>query len=1843
MHGRIAGFGVCVFTLAFLFRAASSIAGESDRPAFNAPTLVQVTASGKYRDVAFGDLNHDGLTDLVAGSSADEGLHVFVVDHSRNWIEEVGDLPSTGSYNAVALCDIDHNGMLDLIAANTDGFGVRVYLRTGPGSWTEASAGLPPFGLYPNDLVVRDFDRDGNPDIALTSNGHGVRVFAGDGGIHWTARAAPSSTGNFMGLAAWDWSGNGRLDLIAGGQDDNGLVYWRQTAPFNFISSDFNLPDRGVYNRLALTDANHDGLLDIVATRLEGAQAFSGDDPDFPAISPGLPDGKPFIGVATGFYPPDIYGDAYLGSDIDLGLMGYSGLVSGGWVHRDTYSADGSFWGIAVADSDGDGAEDVAAARSGGGIQIWYNTPLNIAPEWLETPSPTLPAVKGICVAAADTNRDGRTDLVIGSDGFGLAYWTGDGGTSWTDATPAIFPTNDTISEVVLEDFDSDLKPDVVAGSGSGHGIYFFRRATTNTWVELRTGLPTTEVYYCVHLADLDHNGSKEILAGRKDVGFEVYSYDSVGGNWSAVTSPLGAGTVISIASMDFDRNGLMDIVASIDTAGLRAWVQRPLGTWVSIDAGLPNSGRIRDLVVTDLDHDGYGDIACPTIGNGIEMYSFDPFGPSWRAITSPISSGNFRSLDAVDFNLDGLTDLLATGELSGVTLLGATAPAVWTEVTSGALPTAVTLGDAIFAKIDFDPMPDIVSVDEMDYCRVFLSGDATPPGDWENFQPTGWLTTLDPTSCTVEVTEAMSGLNASSALYEFSRDNGSTWEGPFAALCEHSSGVAHTTIIAPAVDFGQESLSHNRIRFYISDLAGNVGQSPNYTVKIDATPPPNPDVADTFAHTISEWSRHRVVTIEWNFYGDAVSGVAGYSWEFSHNPFTVPDAVVDPTTALRRVRSPGLDDADDWYFHVRAVDRAGNAPLGAFHVGPFWIDSTPPPPPTLTPTSHDVGVWSNDNTVDVDVGWATDNLSGTARTRYMFSRYASTVPVLGEEHALMRVTSMPLDNGSSWTCHVQTRDRAGNYSEAVHLGQFWIDRTAPRPEIYVDSISGSTDYTVSWDAEELLSGLSHFDVQRRESGNVWEDWQMGTTATDAVSTGAPGSTFYFRARATDNAGNTSAWTDAVQTRVGREVTVVVINESFEAVSGAQVFHNDRYIGRSNSMGAVTVHDVVQDDRLCARKLLAYWDTDRPNRTWDNGGNPWCARVYITSVEIQDDGDFGGLFLTEDPEDHHYLILRRDNALVGFNVVCSVGFDASDDYLDKLREGFIGASEYLYKATDGQFFLERIDIRDNRSRWKYADYHINNYVHTANAATGWPLWRINQKWSGSQIRLPRTYRGDTYEGDNRFPVMIHEFGHYGLRLKDEYEQHVYNWSRARTETLDRDCTAELPGTDPLFGQNSPLSACVMTTQNWANNFCDDVTSNPHRHDTEQHDDRGKSCWRCIVADWNDDEGADDWILHRPAESGRDFYIEGPDSLPSDAWRSIEVNHRHNDGAVFDITMTVLDPATSAPVVDANVSLAPFWGILSQGQTNSSGEILLVGMRAGMIVFVYNDSFAQSYMIDTSGTPIPFDWDDSPPRYDTMTLETAPVDMPKMEVAFGGAPYQITVTATPGATSSTLEVAVTTSETLIEPPDVSVYENEEDMENPLQPVLTLNAAENRYEGEVQLEPTGGLRGAVLVNAIDLRGRSATGIKWFEFIVPPTTGSLDWESHYGDVQLWAPLSSIKTGALLYVEDAPLPAPLPAGLGNLNGPYRIAGNPPDPIIEPAVLKLAYVPKTGRPYVLDENAMAIYMWDESASNWVPLDSTKLLDGQETAAPIERAGVFVLAAPMTYLTATHKSWTRYQ
>ncbi len=146
---------------------------------------------------------------------------------------------------------------------------------------------------------------------------------------------------------------------------------------------------------------------------------------------------------------------------------------------------------------------------------------------------------------------------------------------------------------------------------------------------------------------------------------------------------------------------------------------------------------------------------------------------------------------------------------------------------------------------------------------------------------------------------------------------------------------------LGPAAIKHAETLTTSSSGYYFNvrsvDVAGNWDDDAASfgPIRIDTVAPGAPVNLASPTHQVGVSSTNVNVTVDWSAAFDAHSGVEGYDTEWDQSAATVPAGVVD-TTATTKSASLSAS-GQDWWFHVRARDTAGNLGPTA-HFGPIRI-----------------------------------------------------------------------------------------------------------------------------------------------------------------------------------------------------------------------------------------------------------------------------------------------------------------------------------------------------------------------------------------------------------------------------------------------------------------------------------------------------------------------------------------------------------------------------------------------------------------------------------------------------------------------------------------------------------------------------------------------------------------------------------------------------------------------------------------------------------------------------------------------------------------------------------------
>ncbi len=864
-----------------------------------------------------------------------------------------------------------------------------------------------------------------------------------------------------------------------------------------------------------------------------------------------------------------------------------------------------------------------------------------------------------------------------------------------------------------------------------------------------------------------------------------------------------------------------------------------------------------------------------------------------------------------------------------------------------------------------------------------------------------------------------------------------------------------------------------------------------------------------------------------------------------------------------------------------QVADMAGNPGTGPSHA--VKVDSVPPQNPTsLISTSHSPGVWSNNPHVAFQWTGAVDDRSGLKGYSYAWDNYSGTVPGVFVDTAAASLTLTAAADSSGWWLHVRAIDQAGNAaSGAQHLGPFPIDITPPTvflTEPATGSVKTAT-FNVAWSGSDGLSGISGYDVQVSTDGGAWNNWHPGVTYQSAFFTGERARTYSFRVRAWDQAGNVSGWSTSGVVRVGGDVTVRVENENGLPVSGADIYLNGK-LQSTYGAAVATLHDVLAGDQLVARYLVEQRPSPKGYHNWVYGD--WSYRIYITSLGFDNNG-IPQFFTISDPTATQVLVVRRTQPLIGFYVLASVEWEATTAFLDQLMDGFREASAYLFDLTDGQMLFEVIEMDDNKARWAQADYYIqaaNGY--RANATVG-------GVWQGTNAHAYMG-RGFDWTDLSHFRALVHEFGHYGLDLGDEY------FDADGREDTGAKCTTDRSNADGVD------QACLMANEKVATEMCSLLTVHPHSTNTMQEATRHEPCWETVYKRYQDTQNPPRWIIQRPQDRGS--IMPGPTSIPVTDWVWGGTRIKSNTGACGSFDLRWVFVADGSPAADFDVWVegnSPLY----QGKTDKNGLISIVGAHSGDTIRVQKSCGSDC---SNSGSV-------------TANCATGQLAGEPVPLKLKQDPFALAVKVTPSAEGTTVDISAQASTTLAATPTLQIYQA--GSPDPLTVALTFDGA--AYTGSVALNPALELLGVVRGEAVDGSGHSVVTLTPFK-LNRVDSGQITWlRSEDGKVDIFLKPGSLTGDPVVSVSRASQVNLRQEGLVLVGSPYAVTvSNGQEALQEKAAVNIHYDPDAvpGR----DPGALHIYRWDEQSQKWVDDGGAVSRENQAVTTTVGRLGTFVLA-----------------
>src|ERR1700734_1746909 len=230
-----------------------------------------ILSSPGASQVAIGDMNNDGLQDLV---SADFNVSLFVQTAPGVFASPMTLYP--GGADWVAVGDLNNDGSADI--ALTDTVGVKVLLHTGAAASLTYAAPVAVFtqsvnpGITGANLIaIADVNGDGLNDLVITDPGPvgsppTVNILLQNKSAPGTFLAPVSytlsATSFPQSIVVADVNGDGHPDIVIGGSTVVNVLLNNASAPGTFLAAASYATTNAT--QVAIADVNGDGLVDIV-------------------------------------------------------------------------------------------------------------------------------------------------------------------------------------------------------------------------------------------------------------------------------------------------------------------------------------------------------------------------------------------------------------------------------------------------------------------------------------------------------------------------------------------------------------------------------------------------------------------------------------------------------------------------------------------------------------------------------------------------------------------------------------------------------------------------------------------------------------------------------------------------------------------------------------------------------------------------------------------------------------------------------------------------------------------------------------------------------------------------------------------------------------------------------------------------------------------------------------------------------------------------------------------------------------------------------------------------------------------------------------------------------------------------------------------------------------------------------------------------------------------------------------------------------------------------------------------------------------------------------------------
>ncbi len=615
--------------------------------------------------VVLGDINGDNALDIIVGVKGGFGKNmIYLNDGLGHFSSGISFGNSQGPTLSVAVGDLNGDGVLDIVTGNLCGRQNMIYLNDGTGNFPSGNPfGSDQFSTY--GVAVGDLNGDGTLDVIVGNWGEQNRIYFNDGTGNFPFSIPFGGVDSTNSVAVGDLDGDDDLDLIVGNAGQQNVIYLNDgTGKF---SSGTPFGNQDWTTSIAVGDLNDDGSLDIIVGNASHQQNIVYLNDRGGGFTMGVPFGSQdsTSSVAMG----DLDSDSHL--DIVVGNNGQQNVIylsdgTDSFSFSVPLSGQDSTNSVAVGDLDNDGDLDIVV---GNGVPyneernvVYLNDGVGNFSSGIPFGGPDLT----YSVAMGDLNSDGYLDIVVGRGGDSdseekNAVYLSGGSSSFPPTTSISFGDLDRTSSVAIGDLDGDTDLDIIVGNEDQQNLVYLNDGTGRFFSS--NSFSGSDWTSSVAVGDLDSDGDLDIVVGNgEDVpphsGQQnaVYLNDGTG-NWSSGMPFGGLDLTYSVAVGDLNSDGTLDVVVGNSSEQNRIYFNDGTGNF---PFSVPFGGvdRTHSIAVGDLDGDDDLDIIVGNAGQQNVIYLNDGTG-TFSANTAFGGSDWSASVAVGDLNDDGSLDLV--------------------------------------------------------------------------------------------------------------------------------------------------------------------------------------------------------------------------------------------------------------------------------------------------------------------------------------------------------------------------------------------------------------------------------------------------------------------------------------------------------------------------------------------------------------------------------------------------------------------------------------------------------------------------------------------------------------------------------------------------------------------------------------------------------------------------------------------------------------------------------------------------------------------------------------------------------------------------------------------------------------------------------------------------------------------------------------------------------------------------------------------------------------------------------------------------------------------------------